>query len=173
MNFYHHLILAGCGLAVLFSGGMAVAQNSKAIAAFETWSAHVIGAKGKRTCYLFGTPTRSTGKYTQRGATYLQVTHRPGENVRDEISVIGGYNFKKDSEVAITIGGKTFTLFTNGSGAWAREARDDRNLVAAMKSGSKMIIKGRSGRGTLTTDTYSLSGFTAAYNALNKGCGIK
>jgi hypothetical protein len=35
-----------------------------------------------------------------------------------------------------------------------------------------MIVKGTSSRGTLTTDTYSLSGFTAAFNAISKACGL-
>jgi hypothetical protein len=33
-----------------------------------------------------------------------------------------------------------------------------------------MVIKGTSSRGTLTTDTYSLAGFTAAYNAIEQAC---
>lgn len=175
---HRHVAAVVCCLAVLFSGAAvfsgaaAAAEKTKTLAAFKSWSAHVIGAKGEKTCYLYGTPTKSTGKYKQRGATYLQVTHRPGEGIGDEISVIGGYRYKKDSEVVITIDARKFTLFTNGSGAWAREAREDRHLVAAMKAGRTMIIRGRSSRGTLTTDTYSLSGFTAAYQALNKGCGL-
>ena len=36
--------------------------------------------------------------------------------------------------------------------------------------GSTMIFKGTSSRGTLTTDTYSLKGFTAAYRSLKTKC---
>jgi hypothetical protein len=36
-----------------------------------------------------------------------------------------------------------------------------------------MIITGFSSRGTKTIDTYSLSGFTAAYTAIGKACGVK
>jgi hypothetical protein len=34
-------------------------------------------------------------------------------------------------------------------------------------------VRGTSTRGTKTTDTYSLSGFGAAVNAINTACGIK
>ena len=34
-----------------------------------------------------------------------------------------------------------------------------------------MVVRGVSSRGTQTTDTYSLSGFTAAYRAINTACG--
>ena len=36
-----------------------------------------------------------------------------------------------------------------------------------------MIVRGTSARGTLTADTYSLGGFTAGHEAINKACGVK
>ena len=35
-----------------------------------------------------------------------------------------------------------------------------------------MVVKGTSSRDTLTTDTYSLIGFTKAYRAIGKACGL-
>ena len=43
-------------------------------------------------------------------------------------------------------------------------------LLAAMKRGNTMIVTGTSSRGTLTTDRYSLSGITAAIEAIGKAC---
>ncbi|MFO1120388.1 MAG: invasion associated locus B family protein [Rhodospirillales bacterium] len=50
------------------------------------------------------------------------------------------------------------------------DAAVDRAIVAAMKAGKAMIVRGTSARGTLTTDTYSLSGFSAALAAIDKAC---
>ena len=50
------------------------------------------------------------------------------------------------------------------------DAAADKQLVQAMKAGSELIVKGTSGRGTATTDTYSLGGFTAAMAAIDKAC---
>jgi hypothetical protein len=36
-----------------------------------------------------------------------------------------------------------------------------------------MVVRGQSNRGTKTTDTYSLVGFSAAYQAINQACGVK
>ena len=41
-----------------------------------------------------------------------------------------------------------------------------------MKKGNRMVVKGTSSRGTLTTDTFSLKGFTKAYGAIGKACGL-
>jgi hypothetical protein len=36
-----------------------------------------------------------------------------------------------------------------------------------------LTVKGTSGRGTETTDTFSLAGFTKAYAEIGKACGIR
>ena len=48
--------------------------------------------------------------------------------------------------------------------------KTDNEIVKAMIRGSQMLIEGTSSRGTETTDTFSLSGFTAAYETANKTC---
>ena len=53
------------------------------------------------------------------------------------------------------------------SAAWTNE---DNKVVFAMKKGLKLIITGESNRGTITNDTYSLKGFTAAFNKLTEDC---
>jgi hypothetical protein len=42
-----------------------------------------------------------------------------------------------------------------------------------MKAGTRMIVTGISDKGSKTTDTYSLSGFTAALNAIGRACPAK
>ena len=86
------------------------------------------------------------------------------------ISVEAGYTYKQGSDVTVLIGGATFTLYTDGGYAWADDAKTDRALIENMKRGRSMVIKGISSRGTITTDTYSLVGFTAAYGAIGKAC---
>jgi len=44
-------------------------------------------------------------------------------------------------------------------------------MVTAMKRGASAIITGVSGRGTVTKDTFSLLGFTAAVEDAEKRCG--
>jgi hypothetical protein len=49
---------------------------------------------------------------------------------------------------------------------------DEGVLVAAMRSGSTMSVQGTSSRGTVSTDTYSLSGVSAALDAIAKECPL-
>ena len=55
-------------------------------------------------------------------------------------------------------------------GAFVEKPEDEAKLVEALKSGSAMTIKGRSARGTNTTDEYSLSGTTGALELIVKEC---
>ncbi|HAI28399.1 MAG TPA: hypothetical protein DCM48_02355, partial [Thalassospira sp.] len=83
------------------------------------------------------------------------------------------YTYKSGSEVDLRIDSKSFKLFTHDDSAWAVNSEEDRKLVSAMKAGSTMVVVGYSSRDTKTTDTYSLSGFTNAYNAISKACNTK
>ena len=106
----------------------------------------------------------------RRGDILLFVTHRPGTDVRSELSFTGGYPFADGSNVTLEIGGATFQMFTEGEWAWPGSADEDSKIVAAMKRGAQAVLTGRSGRGTVTKDTFSLLGFTAAEDEAAKRC---
>jgi hypothetical protein len=86
-------------------------------------------------------PTKAVGDYTSRGEIYSLVTHRPAEDRRDEASFIAGYEYKKKSEVTVSIGGQNWQFFTHKDGAWAPTEADDKSLVQAMIKGSTMMVK--------------------------------
>lgn len=167
----------GCALtlatvaALVLIGASSANAEPKEIGRFADWTAFVDGSEGKKICFIGSAPKKAEGNYTARGQTYVLVSHRPADKAFGEVSVEAGYTYRPGSEVTVEIGGKPFTLFTQGGNAWARNAQADKALVQAMRAGSQMVVKGTSSRGTLTTDTYSLAGFTAAFEAINKACG--
>lgn len=146
---------------------------AKQIGSFKDWSAHAEGKGKARTCWIYSEPVKDEGKYKKRGRIYALITHIPGDKVTNQVQFTAGYTFKKGSAVQVAIGKRKFELFTNADTAWARNKKDDSALVSAMRSGSRMIVTGTSSRGTKTKDTYSLSGISAAHNAIGKACGIK
>ena len=115
-------------------------------------------------------PLRGDYDRANRGETRVFVSHGPGKAERDVVSVLAGYRYKKQSEVDFSIDKKSATLFTLDNRAWSQGPEDDMRLVAAMKRGSKLIVTGVSSRNNKTIDEYSLSGFTAAKNFLDKAC---
>ena len=153
------------------------AQNGKSAApqangghlgAFGDWEAYRDAREG--FCYAGSKPVKQEGRYTQRGDAVVLITHRPKEKSFDVVSFDAGYAYKDGSEVAVTIGAQSFTLFGQGEQAWARDGNGDAQLAKAMRAGSTLVVKGTSSRGTPTTDTYSLKGVAAALDAINKAC---
>ena len=162
------IVLLVCVLAGLGAPASAGTSLSK----HGDWEAFTDRESGKLVCYIGAVPTKSRGKYTKRGRTFLLITHRPAEKSKNVFSLHAGYTFKKTSEVELAIGETSFKLFTDGQWAFAADTATDNELVKSMISGAALIVRGLSSRGTETTDTYSLKGFTAALKAIGKACKI-
>ena len=99
----------------------------------------------------------------------MQVTRRHGDTT-EVVSFQAGYRFKEESEINVRIEGDSYKLFTDSEMAWAWDEDGDKKLIASMRQGKKMVVVGTSWRGTETTDTYSLFGFTRAYKKLLDAC---
>ncbi len=165
-------LLIAVSLIAMLGVPAAQAQGIKRIGTFDDWSAFLFSEDGNPACYMSSEPTKASGDYKKRGDVFAIVTHRPAEKRVGEVSVIAGYTYKKDSKVVVAIGKQSFELFTQEDGAWALDAAADKKLIQAMRKGNRMVVKGTSSRGTPTTDTYSLKGFTKAYRAIGKACGL-
>ncbi len=153
--------------------GSALADPFPLIENPKHWGAFTDKDGAAKYCFMAGKPANSTPKNVKRGPIWVMVTHRPGDKVKNEMHVITGYTYRKGSDVTVEIDKQRFTLFTEADTAWAKTAKDDARLVAAMRRGNRMVIKGMSSRGTKTVDTYSLTGFTAAHKLINKACKVK
>ncbi len=161
-------------VASLFLSSNVQAASSitpKQIGEYDDWVAYYYQDSSGLTCYMASTPKRDEGKYTKRGNIYTVVTHRPSDKSYDVVNITAGYTYKPESKVEIKIGNQTFDkLFVSGDKAWATSDKTDREIVAAMKRGTRMIVKGVSSKGTVTKDTYSLAGFSQAYKAISAKC---
>ncbi len=148
------------------------AADPKLIGTFDQWSAYSFREDGDKVCFMASQPTSDEGDYTNRGDIFALITHRPGENSVNVVSFVVGYTFKEGSDVTVNANGSEFTLFTDGDTAWTPTDAMDKRLTDAIRGGQKMIVKGTSSRGTLTTDTYSLDGSAAAYRAISRACNV-
>ena len=126
--------------------------------------------KEENYCFILSLPLKEEGNYdpSNRGDTYVMV-YRMNNNTETVVMINAGYNYNIDKEIVMLIDNNNYDLFSEGDDtAWS--VNNDEKLILAMKKGRDMIIKGTSSRGTLTTDTYTLNGFTASYNTLDEGC---
>lgn len=163
------IALAGIVLAL---PAFAANKNMEILGTFDNWTAYVSRDKAGKVCYIASEPTKSVGKYTRRDDVFLFVTHHPTEKTYDVVSVMAGYTYRKASKPTLTVDkNKGITLASLADTAWTRDGATDTKLVAQMKKGNTAVLRGRSKRGTATTDTFSLKGFSKAYREIQKACG--
>lgn len=157
-------------IAVLVQASPALAQTPKFIASHRDWTVYEVDDPKGKICYIASEPTKQDGNYSRRGNPAVLVARLPGEPVSEQVSVQPGYAYRRGSTVEVSIEGREFELFTQGEHAWARTDADDQALIEAMRRGVSMTIRGTSVRDTFSLDTYSLNGFTAAYQAMRDAC---
>jgi invasion protein IalB len=159
-------------MAVFFGAAGAYAQGNEPalLGEFGDWSAYTYNAADTKVCYVSSRPKASEPKTAKRDPIFFLVTHMPGRSVRGEVSTIIGYPFKKESSVQLAIDEAKFEMRTDADGAWAEDAATDKKIVATMKGGKAMTLQGTSWRGTVTIDTYSLTGLSAAMAKIDEAC---
>lgn len=168
--------IAAALTVVLIATTGASAQTNESIGAKRDWSIFKQGAADQRQCWIVTQPLTSTAKRggqpvsVNRGDIFLMIAIRPGGGVKNEVSFMSGYPFKQNASVKMKIGSSDFELFTEGEAAWTDSASQDDQVVGAMRRGAKAVVTGVSSRGTTTTDTFSLLGFTAALTEARALC---
>ena len=169
-------IMKKLSLALAVSVGAAVSFGAPAsaqtfISTSGDWNAFHDGAGRDKVCYIASLPKSTTPANVQRGKNYIMISHRPADKTRNVFEFRSGYPFKDGQEVDLSIdGNKPIKLFTKDDAAWARDDATDQAITEAMKKGKAVTIVGTSARGTKTTDSYSLSGISAALGAIDKEC---
>lgn len=147
------------------------AEKPTRLAHTGDWEAMAYTEEGGKVCYAAAEAKRVQGGDKGRTATVLLVTHRPKSP--GEVSLAAEYGLKKSSEAEIQIGAMKHSFMTQGRAAWAKDAKADPAIVAAMIKGRDVTIRTVPAKGGAITDVVSLSGFSDALAAIDKACGVK
>jgi len=145
-------------------------ENLKSIGKFKDWESFTISQNGNKVCFAQSIPVVRAPKKVKREPSRLFVSFRPSENIKNEISVTNGYEFKIKAPVTAKSGKKRYDLFSKGKFAWVSDDKDEKKLIVTMKKASRLMIIGNTNKGDQTTDHYSMMGFTKAYNTAKKSC---
>ena len=139
---------------------------------YGDWGAYTASPEGNKVCFALAKPktTKMEPAGRQRGQSYLFVSIRPGEKVKNEVSVIIGYPFKSSSDATAEIGTGKFAMYTQNDGAWIKNVGEEARMVDAMRKGVDLTVKGTSGRGAQSTDQYSLKGLAQALDKIEQEC---
>ena len=145
-------------------------ENLKSLGKFKDWESFVLLQNEDKICFAQSIPVVRAPKKLIRNPSRLFVSFRPKENIKNEVSVTNGYEFKIKFPVIAKSGKKSYDLFSKGRFAWVVDNEDEAKLISTMKKASRLMIIGNTENGDQTTDHYSMMGFTKAYNTAKKNC---
>lgn len=154
-------------IAALVLAVPVLAQGARtALGIFESWGAFRDASTSR--CYAVATPETSAGRASVRG--YASVGFWPKARVRQQLYVRLTRPRAPRAELRLTLGERRFILTGNGAHGWARDARVDAAIVAAMRSNASMVAESRDAAGNRIADRYALRGAATAIDAAALGC---
>ena len=156
-------LLAGTAAPAVAQSGRPVPANPTRIGNFGSWTAAWYRDGGVKVCYAF---TRATRTQPQRDNVIMTVTHRGAS--RDEVALVPRYNYPRGApDVTVTVGGTELPFYVSTASA---QARDRRAAIAAFRNGREAVSRGSHPSRLPAIDHFSLAGFGAAYDAINREC---
>ena len=147
----------------------AFANTPRSTGKYKNWESFTTETDKGKICFAQTAPTKRAPSSIQREKSKLFVTFRPSENIKDEVSLTSGHDYKS-STVTASSGKKRYSFFSQKKFAWLLDDQEEKNFIKLMKRATNLIIKARMTNGAETTDHYSMMGFTKAYNTAKKTC---
>ncbi len=162
---------AGAGAAAAAATAAARPASAKPalVGTFGDWGVYSANAGKAKTCYALGQPKDRLPASLKRDPGYVFISSRPGEGVRNEISIVMGFDVKP-SDLKAEVGNQSFEMVAKGANLWVKNAAEEGQMLEAMKKGSRLVVKAASIRGNASTDSYSLSGLAQAVDRAAKEC---
>jgi hypothetical protein len=138
---------------------------------FFDWTVHEIKTNelDPKICYITSNPQKTKTDHNSRKQPYIMIARYEDSN-SEEFSIYSGFDYKKNSEVFITIDNIQFKILSNQDKAWARTKYEDVKIIETILKSSTLKVRSDSDIGTYAVDEYSLKGVTKAYLRMKKIC---
>ncbi len=163
--------LSAAAIVLPLLAAPALAQSVKLLGEFRDWAAYTATESTGPVCFALSKPTAVAPSPDDFGGAWLYLTNRPSEGVRNEINLVAGFTFAPDTPARAVVGGQAFELFTDNDAAWLLDPTQSDNLASALRAGATVVFEGTSVNGIRITQTFSLSGATAASRAIETCTG--
>jgi hypothetical protein len=138
------------------------------IGTFEDWTAATHQEAGQPVCYAFTRAQSSMPAVAGRGDVILTVTQRVSG--RDAVAIEAGFPYAPNATVTVQADQTGLDFYTHPSRPRAAFARNGHDAVKAFRAAGRAIARSPGPHEATVTDTFSLKGFSAAYDAISKAC---
>ena len=121
-------------------------------------------------CYIGSLATETDLSPDKNRGDYYILVYKNIGNPDTVVQIEAGYDYKIGSDIIVNIDKGDYKFYTTEDLPGVAWTDEDNTVIFAMKKGLNLLVTGESSRGTITNDTYTLKGFTSAYNKLEKDC---
>lgn len=135
----------------------------ESLGVFDGWAA--FRDDSPRRCYAIA---KAQGSGV--APAYATVSNWPDRKVRGAVHLVLSRDVADKQPVRLTVGDKRFDLVAKGRNAWAKDARDDAAIIAALRSATRMSVSAQGAKAGAFTDRYTLAGAATAIDAATVGC---
>ena len=146
-----------------------VAVTPRSTGKYKNWESFIAETDKGKICFAQTVPTKRAPAAVKRNESKLFVTFRPSEEIKDEVSLTSGHDYKTSS-VTASSGKRRYSFFSQKDFAWLLDDQEEKKFIQLMKKATDIIVKASTTKGAETTDHYSMMGFTKAYNTAKKAC---
>jgi len=156
-------------ISLLLFSFSSYANTPSSTGKYKNWESFTVETDKGKICFAQTVPTKRAPAAIKREKSKLFVTFRPSADIKDEISLTSGHDYKS-STVTASSGKRRYSFFSQKNFAWLLDDREEKKFIQLMKRATDVIVKARTTKGAETTDHYSMMGFTKAYNTAKKTC---
>jgi hypothetical protein len=143
---------------------------------FKSWEAFSMITLDEVVCWISADNVKSSKDTTDnpskdKKSSSLMLSIRLENKERDEFSYHSQYNLEAETKLNMVIDKVVgFKLSPQGHWAWLKSTIDESRFVLAAQKGTNLVLSGKTTKDKPFTETYSLSGFTAAYKTAFDAC---
>ena len=94
----------------------------------------------KENMFCSNRPYKESSRAIQRKKSKLFVTFRPTENIKDEVSLTSGHDYKSSS-VTASSGKRKYSFFSQKDFAWLLDDQEEKNFIKLMKNATILLLK--------------------------------
>ena len=112
---------------LLFSSS-SFANTPKSTGKYKNWESFMVETDKGKICFAQTVPTKRAPAAIKREKSKLFVTFRPSENIKDEISLTSGHDYKA-STVTASSGKRRYSFFSQKNFAWLLDDQEERKFI--------------------------------------------
>ncbi len=148
-----------------------IVHNFDSLGSFKDWEAFAMITPNETVCWLSSANLEAKKEKKIKNPSTLMLSIRLENQDRDEFSYHSRYNLAPEEKLHMTLDNVVgFKLLSQGHWAWLQSSIDESRFVLAAQKGTNLVLSGKTTHDKKIRETYSLSGFTAAYKVAFEAC---